>query len=373
MDELWKRELFLFSNYSVFNIRQSSYNRNLNPILYYVAGYAEKFIFNFTSVNENFLSSPIFENPCLSFENNRPHFLKKSFFSEEEWLLYEKQIKTLSMEMVIDRRHSVVVQKDIFEELSGIHLSDLKFNKIRGIANTSILKFKKNVPLLQKTDKVQNFLMRIKKGSKRIRRILEKKQSGGISMNILKFSELTDTVIDMDNSAVLNNSWGFSYLSNSTRTFVFKLHNGLLGLNSRVAHFVRNVQGTCTFCDIRHVPDENIESTGHLFFDCESVEGTISDFYTWILNSDVRLFLTRREYFVGFDTLNKNKNKTLLVIGMLVKKFIWDCKLRFTLPRYDDMKTWIIGDINRMVSENRPFREMVTHSELDNLIARIRF
>jgi len=82
MDELWKRELFLFSNYSVFNIRQSSYNRNLNPILYYVAGYAEKFIFNFTSVNENFLSSPIFENPCLSFENNRPHFLKKSFFSE---------------------------------------------------------------------------------------------------------------------------------------------------------------------------------------------------------------------------------------------------------------------------------------------------
>ena len=215
--------------------------------------------------------------------------------------------------------------------------------------------------------------MRIKKGSKRIRLVLEKRQQVGISQNMMKYSELTETIINAEYSQILNSSWGFSYLANSTKTFIFKLHNGLLGLNHRVAHFVRDVPRTCTFCDLLGVPEEHSETTSHLFFDCESVEVPISLFYGWLLNSPDPYFLRRSDYFAGFELEQKNKIKTLHVVNLLVKKFIWDCKLRFTVPRFLDMKNWIVNDIRRMTMENRSFREMVNQSNLDNLIAEIRF
>ena len=142
MDELWKMELFYFSYFNLFNLRQSNFDNKTNPILHYIAGYAERFLFSFTAVGENFFSSTIYENPSLGFENNRPHYLKRTFFSELEWQSYEKNIKILTVNMLMGRDGNVV-QKEIFEENSGILLSDLKFNKLRGLANTAFLRYTK--------------------------------------------------------------------------------------------------------------------------------------------------------------------------------------------------------------------------------------
>jgi len=88
MDDLWKRELWFKSYGTVFNLRKASFDAKKNPILYFISACFEKFIFNFTSVNENYLKAPIFENPCLPFDVNNNNFLKKSFFSDEEFALY---------------------------------------------------------------------------------------------------------------------------------------------------------------------------------------------------------------------------------------------------------------------------------------------
>jgi len=372
MDDLWKKELLMYSYGSVFNLRQANFDKKLNPILYYVAGKFENFLFNFTTKKENFMSSFFFENPCCTFDINRQHYLKKSFFTEQEWAMYSKKIKKLSMNMLIKRTY-VVVNKPEFEELSGIAVSDIKFNKLRGIALTAIRKYRKAEKKEQKTDTVQNFLMRIKKGSKRIRVVLETPPTSIVSQNMLKYGELTETIIDANQSSLLNSSWGFSYLHNSTRTFIFKLHNAQLGLNSRVAHFVRNHPSTCTFCDLRRVPEENTESTKHLFFECVVVEELISEFYTWVFNSNERRHLTRTEYFVGFNTGNMWSDQVLHVVNLLVKKYIWDSKLRFTIPKTEDLKKSVISELERIVTQNKSFREKMLRIDLENINNEVRF
>jgi len=281
-------------------------------------------------------------------------------------------VKKLTIDKIVKRDFTIATKVD-FEANTGIILSEIKYNKLRGIATTSIANFRKNLSLEKKTDTVQNYLMRIKKGSKRIREVFSGKTSHSVSQNMLKYAELTETIINVNNSCLINSSWSYSYLHNSTRTFIFKLHNGLLGLNSRVAHFVRNHPNTCTFCDLGRIPEENQETTKHLFFDCFFVENVIPELYTWIFNSPDRRFLTRTEFFIGFDSENIWKNRTLHVVNLLTKQYIWDCKLRFTLPRYENLKNSVVSDLKRMTKQNRDLKDSLLKSGLENLINSIRF
>ncbi len=184
--------------------------------------------------------------------------------------------------------------------------------------------------------------MRIKKGSRNIRSILENNQNSIVSPNMLIFGELTETIINVDSSIVLNSSWGITYLHNSARTFIFKLHNASLGLNSRVAHFVRNHPNTCIFCDIGQIQEENVGSTKHLFFECNYVENLLSEFYKWAFNEENLRYPTRTEFFIGFDTGDTKKDKVLHIVNLLVKKFIWDCKLRSSIPNIIDLSIYWI-------------------------------
>jgi len=135
-DDLWKRELFHFSYGNLFNMRQHNFDSSMNPILHNIAGHLEKFVFNFTTINENFLSSVIFENPVLTFERNRNHYLKKTFFTAEEWLEYGILVKKLTIDKIV-KRDFTLISKVNFEANTGIILSDIKYNKLRGIAATS--------------------------------------------------------------------------------------------------------------------------------------------------------------------------------------------------------------------------------------------
>jgi len=97
LDELWKCELFLKSNGTIFNTRQKYFDKKINPILFHISGYVENFVFKFTAVKENFRKSYIFDNPCIKFDVAGHHFLKKTFFTEDEWQRYEVKIKGLTM------------------------------------------------------------------------------------------------------------------------------------------------------------------------------------------------------------------------------------------------------------------------------------
>ena len=270
LDEFWKRELFFLSYGSVFNIRKKEFCPIRNPILSYIAGCFKKFIFCFTATDENFLKSFIFENPCLPFQQNRNNYLKEEFFGVAEYAENKQTISSLSITHLVNSDFSLKTHHE-FEALTTIVITGIKFNVLQGLARTAINQFRKQDQNQKRNDSVQNFCMRIKRGSKKYRKILTGTVPDIISTNITCFAEIIDQVINLESSKRLNQLWRWNFFDNSPRTFIFKLHNNLLGINTRVAHFVRNH----SFCSLHQVPEDFPETILHLFFDFNCVEGLV--------------------------------------------------------------------------------------------------
>jgi hypothetical protein len=265
------------------------------------------------------------------------------------------------MENLIDPNLNLK-DKDTFQNETGVLLTDVKFGVLLGAARNAITNFKKNDVNEKRTDRIQDFCMRIKKGSKKFRKILTNVGGVGVSGNMQRYADLTDVIINQENSEKLNSLWGNSYLCNHTRTFLFKLHNNLLGLNSRVAHFVRGHPRTCTFCDLRLNPEHNPESTVHLFFECNYVETALREFFGWFFGQDTQI--GRREFFVGYNFDNINKNKVLDHVLIIVKKSIWDCKLRFCVPTSEILKQSFFSSYSTLYKGSSKIREMTRKSDL---------
>ncbi len=113
---------------------------------------------------------------------------------------------------------------------------------------------------------IATFVLRRIKGSKRYRRFLFSEPPPQIPHNMKKFSESTETVINLQDSKNLKSLWNINHLSNSTRTFLFKLHNNTAGYNNAVAHFVHGHSNNCTFCDVLNVAEQHPETPLHLFY-----------------------------------------------------------------------------------------------------------
>ena len=170
-------------------------------------------------------------------------------------------------------------------------------------------------------------------------------------------------MINYEGSKKLNSIWGNNFLDNSTKTFAFKLHNNQLGTNSRVSHFVRGHDRNCTFCTLNNIGDENAETISHLFFDCQYTERLLENFYSEVFGIRYRM-VTRSEFFVGFNLTNKAECFILDIVNLLVKKFIWDCKLRFQTPSTERLTIFIKSECARMKSTGSVFRTKLNRSPL---------
>ncbi len=276
----------------------------------------EKFWLRFSVTQEYFWDSFIFENPCFTFDINHQNYLKKTFFTDNEFLVHGNIIKNLTLKCFLNREGQILNREE-FVENTGINISVLKYNRLRGLVTTSIRKYSKPDLTMKKQDKIENFCMRIKKGSKKFRKILSETPEPIVSSNILRFSEITEIVINAERSQALNSLWNKSFFDTSMRTFIFKFYNNLLGTNSRVAHFVRNHPSTCTFCDISRNPFESQESVKHLFFECEHVERLLQGFYSWLLNEPPIDVIGPVAFFGGFNFDNVSKNYILNIVGAI--------------------------------------------------------
>ena len=154
---------------------------------------------------------------------------------------------------------------------------------------------------------------------------------------------------------MLNGLWGCKILDNATRTFCFKLHNNTLGYNYLVNKFIRNHSSLCTFCRIARNPEGERETPFHLFYSCPSVELVFNFFFQEILGRDNFRIFTLSNYFGVIRSENANRNYSLMIVSLLFKKYIWDCKMRETLPDPDAAIRVITDRIKVMSSCSNKF------------------
>jgi hypothetical protein len=205
------------------------------------------------------------------------------------------------------------------EQLLGFHIPNEKYENIWRCFNTILANIVRPFGLGSCVE-LKTFCNRFKKGSKPYWKILSDPVPDEISQNIITYAENTQTIIGLEMGRLLNGFWGFTFFSNNMRLFLFKMHTNILGLNNRVAHFVRDHSPICTFCRIRLLDDAEDKSTLHLFYECPSVEEIRDSFFRWCYNKDEAYVISRQDYFL-IQCMDGTLNGTTLIKTIIAKLF----------------------------------------------------
>ena len=117
-----------------------------------------------------------------------------------------------------------------------------------------------------------------------------------------------------------------------------------------VNKFVRNHSSLCTFCRIARNPEGERETPFHIFYACPSVEIVFNIFFQNILGLDNFNTFTLSNYFGVILSENNNYNYCMMIVCMLFKKYIWENKMRETLPD-PDKASWFVKDKIKVMNE----------------------
>ena len=339
LDDHWKRKLYAHSYGSILNIRADHYDSHETPILHCIAKSYERFFSHHTMWNENFRTALIFDNPALT-TNLRTQDTADAHFFGDLLATHTSDIYKLNMTNIYNNGY---VDLETFIQETGIPITERKLIGLRGVFDVAVIRYSKEHGKQLDNTEIVSFVNRFKKGSRSFRRVFKGKRNLTIPSNIARFATNTETIIGLDLSELLNACWNISYLDNSLRTFIFKLHNNILTYNHVVAHFAENVEPYCTFCLITRNNDPERDTALHMFFSCPTTEQLNERFFAWIFgaNRDIR----RTEVFGIFTEENIDNNRILFIVTKISQKYIWDCKLRKSIPLLDDLKNIVKSEV----------------------------
>jgi hypothetical protein len=276
-------------------------------------------------------------------------------------------IKTINKKKMSDllNAQNTMIDMEALNRLLGFVIPEEKYNNIRRCINDLSGAIVRPIAPNSCTE-LTTFCNRFKRGSKPFRRILDGPAREEIPRNIQTFAAGTDTIIGLEMGRIINGLWGFSFFFNNMRVFLFKLHNNILGLNNRVAHFIRDHSPICTFCRLMRRNDAQDESVLHLFYECEYVERVRDAFFQWAYDEDVPFVISRQDLFLIQTRQGLTNGTTLIrtVIAKLYLKYIWDCRNRNCLPELEGIKNHIAYEINTIVLLSVKMREFLNDSGL---------
>jgi hypothetical protein len=120
---------------------------------------------------------------------------------------------------------------------------------------------------------------------------------------VIKFRDLTQISLPCKETLGTRVSlWNLSGITNRVRTFLFKFFNNILGLNTRISHFVPGQSRDCTFCLGTFGPISE-ETFIHLFYECP----TTTDWHEKFL----------RKYLTAPENLNRDQKLNFFFTGLL--------------------------------------------------------
>jgi hypothetical protein len=187
----------------------------------------------------------------------------------------------------------------------------------------------------EKTYTFEAFLGKKFKGLKPVRKIITeawirsiKKKNANPHVNYCKIAGVTA----ISSGTALNSVWTTYFFPSDLKTFLFKLHHSIIGINSRIHHFNVDRDPSCTFCiKNKNFPAER-ETFQHFFWDCPTsnyVINRFSDMYTRVDENK-----KKEIYFTGI-VRDGNKDDFVLPVFLvccIIKYTLWNFKLKHKLP-----------------------------------------
>lgn len=126
----------------------------------------------------------------------------------------------------------------------------------------------------------------------------------------------------------------YSTCHNIIKDLQYKILYNFLGTNRLLYKMGKIDSDRCTFCNLYR------ETVSHLFYECIHVRqiwGTIMAFF-----EDLTFDISERDVLIGYDLESRNENhKFVNICLLLIKMYIWQCKLKHELPNSLNCILWL--------------------------------
>jgi hypothetical protein len=348
----WRYDLKRSCNGTIWSLSKTNIDVTNNPILYNIACSFEALRWAYDSVNDNFRESFLLNNPSITRERRDNRLLNMQFF---------RQVPPLDTSVVAKFKF-----KDFFGDLGMKSLAEINasLNIPLNLATymrigTALTNYFQRLNRNRITDGtsigLDFYLCRFKKGSKPIRKIfadstkIKQKKICEIPhiksfYRLIGLQTLDDTVIKKQ-----QNAWIHCFYPNKLRDFILKFNSNILGLNTRVSHFVADRSRKCTFCESANRAGERDETFLHLFFECPSTINWLNrfqtDFFPGIVLPDNE---TKKQFWFCHYLSDNQLDKNFFICTLLwvIKLSVWEAKLRKKNPSYVTLKQDTIFSMN---------------------------
>jgi hypothetical protein len=285
----------------------------------------QKFKVSYYKKDNNYLKAAIFGDISFTVNTRSNEYLCLSDLDKINSLEVRNSLFHIQLSKVLPLDQ--VITKTALELELGGEVPSSVYEKIKKVGKTALKIYGSDVPILGIC--MTTFLASWKKGSKKFKKFLDCSYNTYVPHNIMKFAHNTETVIGVDCSIKLNSDWSKTFYSNEMRTFIFKLHNNTLTVNTILSHMAHVISRNCTFCEILRNPDPVDETVFHLFFDCPSVENLGEEFFTWLTGTD-RYNVNRHGFFCCGES--EKICELCKVVNYCFKFHVWECKKRKSIP-----------------------------------------
>ena len=312
---------------------------------------------------------------CLLWNNalieGKPNLGLVIFGDDRLRLLTQEARKVKIHQLCIENR---IRPKEDIDTILGINLTLVEYFRLNTVINQLKTLYGE---INDKGVDIEVYLSRKKRKGGALRRLVYGKNSSVFINNDPRRVPAASTlwgndIVDESRTLIETNFglWNDGKLSTEFRQFLFKFVQGRLYLNNVLARIDNDTVNKCTFCTIRAVRDlrerdidinrpeyniylglQPVETTLHLFWECDSVQNLIQKCFRWVMGLD---WLNGREeilmssYFRGIPNEWIQLTKVDLIWKHFVKFYIYQCRGRRCLPTFPNLKF----ELNSLFSRN---------------------
>ncbi len=347
----WRYKLRSLCNGNVLCARPGLIKKSANPILYGISCSFQKVRLSHNSLNSNFTDALILNNPI--------------FFRGPG----NKQPLTLSYLGLSESGESVMASLTArnFFNINGIKTRmELAFDYnlqigIEGYVNLALClnhyvrRLKPNERNDGSSVSLSEEFCCLKKPGKKLRATLVKKRRKKFEHRVqgtaVTFLQITGTEFPGEKQyGTIVSLWNSQGLPNRIRVFLFKFFNNILGIKTRLSHFVPNQSRGCTFCQLSGTNPLPDETFAHIFFECATVRNWHNSFFTDFFPNDYFTDVHDRKttLFLGRVHEPDSDNYFIALTVLIFQYVIWEQKFKKKTPSYQSIKIQFLEHIKKL-------------------------
>jgi hypothetical protein len=306
----------------------------------------------------NYIFSPIINNEHFFFkERGEKTVFTNNFFGIDNENIAARQ---LCWNDLADTGTGRLKSINHLNTALGYNLTPDSYNKLNfGFRNARAKYEDRNAASMTFLD----FFARKSKGSKVFRKIFEIGNKKKIGLPHLTPGHRFLAISGLDESrseciSSLNSLWTTYFFQSDFKTFLFKTHHNILGLNHRVHHINQQREPTCTFCTkAKNFPAERDTFT-HLFWHCPYINKLIIRFFDTYIDGEVDLNF----YLTGcYNPANSNElSVSVLIIFNVLRYAIWIFKIQKKLPSWHRLNSEFLYIFDTILRVSKKFKTAVS-------------